>query len=319
MSCTVALMHCKHSMLQVCMAAPPTPPPPRQTRPPARSPRTCPAPPQIPSTDNTYQAALSGASAEHTRFTFSDTLTDEQLGTMCPVIKAITDPFMNDPSVKRLWPLWRSGPDGEEMVKNLVKNLSPELNDIFQSYSDPKKEMLLRVPSESRQAYAYASLQRTITWRVPLLSGEQPVLVNQSCSWIMCMPRALAAMAICDMFKGINDTSPASFKNSHGRGAVVWGAYFDTTIRSKGGRFVVGGTGRPGRPLHLAMSRRSCACMHAAPVLPSCLPSSLLPVSSRQSPSNWTAACCPPQPTGTPPPPGSLVPPSLALPHSSAC
>ncbi len=67
--------------------------------------------------------------------------------------------------------------------------------------------------------------------------------MNQSCSWTMCMPRSLAAMAICDMFKGINDTSPASFNNSHGRGAVVWGAYFDTTIRSKGGRYVVGGAG----------------------------------------------------------------------------
>jgi hypothetical protein len=119
-------------------------------------------------------ADVNGTSPQHSSFTFTDTLTREQLLTTCPVIKALMESFMVDPAGKRLWPMWQEGPDAQAMVTRLLRDRSPELAKIFEGYSEPKKAMLLRIAAESRQAYAHAALHRTIPWRDPCCQARSP-------------------------------------------------------------------------------------------------------------------------------------------------
>jgi hypothetical protein len=162
---------------------------------------------------------------------------------------ALESSYKGDPISKRAWSMWQQGEEGKEQVRTLVQTLNPELYKIFSDLTFERQSLMLLMVNQSRQVYSHVGLSRTIPWRN--VSGEQPVLVNQSCTWSMCMPKAMVAMTICDLLKGINSSYPDSFKMSHGRGGIVWGAYLDTTTKARGGSIAV-----RGRALHAP----SCCC-----------------------------------------------------------
>jgi hypothetical protein len=170
------------------------------------------------------------------QFTFTDTLSEQALTDKCPTISEFNNAFVKQAGavVPQALALFKSGPAGLRQLNSFIKSVDTRMYNFWSTLRTDRQLMVLKIINEERQVYTYTEFRRTIPWANPRKGG--PVLqANQSCTWTMCVPKALAALNMCALYKGLNESSTAAFTYTDGKAAVIWGAYTDAITRMQVG------------------------------------------------------------------------------------
>jgi hypothetical protein len=138
----------------------------------------------------------------YSRFSFTDTLGEQDLNATCPTIFNLISSNLTaaiKTSGGRLISMYKNG--SEAVLDDFIKALDPSLFKVWRfKLATRSRLMILNILTDSRQAYTYSSVSRTIPWEVAK-DGRVLSTARQSCSWGMCLPKLLLADTVCMLYK----------------------------------------------------------------------------------------------------------------------
>ncbi len=159
-------------------------------------------------------------------------MSEQALAESCPTISDLSNSIAKQARIfiPQALVLFNSGPAGLKQLNAWLKSVDTRMHNFWRTLRSDRQLMILKILNEDRQLYTYTELRRVIPWPNPKKGGP-PLQANQSCTWTMCVPKALAALNVCALYRGLNASSPEQFTYTDGKAAVIWGAYTDAITR----------------------------------------------------------------------------------------
>jgi hypothetical protein len=135
------------------------------------------------------------------QFTYTDQLSVEEFNAACPAMyRLATSPFVGETGA-RLQRLYMRNESSKQAVDDFLRSADLSLYKVWHyKLENATKLMVLDILANKRQMYSYTHITRATPWEVAK-DGRVVSTAQQSCSWLMCSPKALVANDICRLYK----------------------------------------------------------------------------------------------------------------------